>query len=264
MPEIDADGIHIHYQLDGREDAAWLILSNSLGSDLSMWDRQVATLGERFRVLRYDSRGHGRSAAPAAPYTIERLGRDVLALMDALRIPRAHFCGLSKGGMVGMWLAAGHPDRIAGLVLANTAAHLPPPELWNARIKAVSEKGMEAVADTVIDRWFTATFRQTEPNLVEAARRMFNATSPVGYAAACAAIRDMDLRPALSKIKAATLVIAGDQDAATPPVLAEDIVAAIPTARLTMLPAAHLSNVEAAAAFDEAVLSFLNHNETSA
>ncbi len=247
----------IHYRLDGPADAPVLVLSNSLGADVSMWEPQLAVLARSFRVLRYDIRGHGASTVTPGPYTIERLGRDVVALLDRLTVERAHFCGLSMGGMTGMWLAVHAPDRLDKLVLANTAAHIGPPELWKARIESVRAGGLRAIAQAVIERWFTPAFRDRAPQIVGAARRMLERAPPEGYVACCAAIRDTDLRETVAAIRATTLVLAGAHDAATPAAGARVLAERIPGAHYVELDAAHLSNIEAAAPFNETLLSFL-------
>jgi 3-oxoadipate enol-lactonase len=258
MPFAEVSGGRIHYRIDGAPDAPALVLSNSLGTDLSMWDRQVAALCGSFKVLRYDSRGHGRSLVTPGPYSIELLARDVVSLLDRLEMAQVHFCGLSLGGMVGIWLGAHEPARVDKLVLANTAAHLGPPEVWDARVEAVRRGGMAAVADGIVERWFTPTFRQRRPAGVEAVRQMLLAAPPEGYVACCAAVRDMDQRAELASIRSPTLVIAGRHDPATPPATCRMIAEAVRGARLTELDAAHLSNVEAAEAFNAAVLDFLD------
>jgi 3-oxoadipate enol-lactonase/4-carboxymuconolactone decarboxylase len=222
-----------------------------------MWDPQVAALSDSFRILRYDHRGHGQSSATPGPYTIETLARDVVALLDALKIARVHFCGLSLGGMVGMWLGASAPDRVEKLILANTSAQLGPPENWNSRITAVRQSGMQSISDAVLGRWFTPAFREAAPQSVSAIRQTLVSTPPEGYCSCCAAIRDMDLRSALPTIHAPTLVINGTHDPATPPAMGQQIAAAIPGAVVTELPAAHLSNIEAADGFNAALREFL-------
>jgi len=258
MPFVDAGGTRLFHRFDGPIGAPPLVLSNSLGTNLGMWDGQMPALVERFRVLRYDSRGHGQSAAPPGPYRIEELGRDLIALLDALDIPRVRFCGLSKGGMVGMWLASNAPERVERLVLCNTSAHLPGRELWNVRIEAVRATGMAAVAPQVLERWFTAGFRARASEAVEKVRQMLLTTPAEGYAACCAAIRDMDQRETIASIRAPTLVVVGSRDPATPPEHGRAIADRIRGARVIELPAAHLSNVEAVEAFNEAVLGFLS------
>jgi 3-oxoadipate enol-lactonase len=249
---------HIHHRFDGKVSAPVLVLAHSLGADLTMWDAQAAALSRSFRVLRYDTRGHGRSAVVPGACDIAALAHDTLGLLDRLEISRAHFCGLSLGGMVGIWLAAHAPERIDRLVLANTAALLGPRENWDARIAAVRAGGMAAIADTVIARWFTPEFSRREPPTIAPVRAAILATPPEGYAACAAAVRDMDQRGSLAAIRAPTLVIAGTHDPATPPALCRQLADAIPGASYTELPAAHLSNVECADAFNAAVLGFLS------
>src|SRR5690349_5789767 len=197
MPYAQLPGVRLHYRIDGDAGAPPLLLSNSLGTSLEMWEPQMPVLASRFRVVRYDSRGHGRSEATRGPYSIDMLAQDAVALLDALAIPRAHFCGLSMGGMVGMWLGVNAPERVDRLVLANTGAKIGAAELWNARIDAVRKGGTAAVAPTVLARWFSpALLEQPTPMIVQL-RKAFEATSTEGYAASCAAVRDMDQRQAL-------------------------------------------------------------------
>lgn len=257
MPTVTVAGCRLNYRWDGPEGAPVLLMSNSLGTSLAMWDDQIEALAERFRVLRYDSRGHGASEAPTGDYTIERLGRDALGLLDGLGVPSARMVGLSMGGMVGMWLAIHAPDRIERLALCNTSAHMPPPESWQGRIDLVRKSGMAAVADAVVERWFTPGFRSADPAAAERIRTMLLTNSAEGYAGCCAAIRDMDQRASVSSIRAPTLVIGGTEDPATPPAHAEFLAAAILGARLTMLQAAHLSNVERPVEFTAALIGFL-------
>lgn len=258
MPTIDVAGRTLHYRLDGPEDAPVLMLSNSLGTDLGLWEPQMPMLGESFRVLRYDTLGHGGSQVPDGPLSIEDLGHSALGLIDALGIGQVNFLGLSLGGMTGLWLAANAQDRVRRLVAANTSAHPGNPENWNARIEAVREGGMAAVVEGVLGRWLTPRFREIAPAAVEAVRQMLLATPPEGYAACCAAVRDLDLRDALASIRAPTLVIAGRHDEATPVAHAEAIRAGIEGSELVVLDAAHLSSIEAAADFDAAVTGFLS------
>src|SRR5690242_20133049 len=257
MPSIDVNGTSLFHRFDGGRQAPVLLLSNSLGSDLGMWDAQIEAFASRFRVLRYDSRGHGSSAVPPGPYRIEDLGRDVIGLLDALKLERVHFCGLSKGGMVGMWLATNAPERVDRLVLCNTSAFLPPKELWDARIEAVRQSGMAGVAPQVLERWLTSGFRARAPEAVEKVRRMILATPADGYVACCAAIRDMDQRESIARIRARALVVAGTEDPATPPAHGRAIADKIRGAKMVELPASHLSNVEAADQFTAVVLDFL-------
>jgi 3-oxoadipate enol-lactonase len=260
MPQIDANGIAIRYQLEGPPDAPVVLFSNSLGTRLEMWDPQIPALTQRYRALRYDSRGHGESAAPAGPYSIELLAADAVGLLDALGIERAHFCGLSKGGMVGQMLGARHGERLISLTLCSTACYMEPKHLWDERIKVANERGMAALADAVVERWFTQAFRVEPGIVVERVRQMILNTPAQGYAACCAAIRDMDLREAIASIRLPTQIIVGADDPATPPTKAEGIHARIPGSRLEVMPdAAHLLNIEQDVAFDASLRAFLDH-----
>lgn len=261
MSSVDLDDGGIHYRFDGPAEAPVLVLSNSLGTDLSLWDVQVPAFARQFRVLRYDSRGHGRSLVTPGPYTIDRLGRDVVALLDGLNVERAHFCGLSMGGMIGLWLGVNAPQRIDRLVLCNTSARVGTPDLWNARIEAVRNNGMASIVGAVLERWFTAAFRERSPEAVAAVRRSLEAAPAEGYVAACAAVRDMDQRDAIGRIRLPTLVIAGTHDAVTPPADGRFLADTIPDARYVELDAAHLSNIEAAERFTAQVSSFLTDQE---
>ena len=252
------DGARLAYRFDGAEGAPVLVLSASLGTTLEMWDPQVPAFAARFRVLRYDTRGHGASDAPPGAYSMDRLGRDVVELLDALGLDRVHFCGLSLGGMTGQCLGVRAPDRIDRLVLANTAAHVGPPSGWQQRIDTVTRDGMEPIAALLVERWFTPDFRARCPDEVERIRSMLLAAEPAGYAGCCAAIRDMDLRPTAPLIARPALVIAGSRDPATPIDRARELAASLEVeSRLVELDSAHLSNVEQADAFTRAVLDFL-------
>jgi 3-oxoadipate enol-lactonase len=249
----DAD---LNHRIEGPEDAPWLVLSNSLGTTMAMWDRQMPALAERFRVVRYDQLGHGGSPAPPGEYTIDELGRLALGLMDRLGIERASFAGVSLGGMVGMWVASEAPERIDRLVPACTSAMLGPPSMWEERAAAVRSGGMEAVADATLGRWLTDDAPQED---VDFLRAILLSTPPEGYAAACAAVRDMDLRDRLPRIKAPTLVIGGDRDLSTPPEHQEAIAAGIPGAELIILEnARHLANVERHDEFTRLLLGHLD------
>ena len=252
------DGARIRYRLDGPIGAPFLVLSNSLGTNLDMWEPQVAVLATRFRVLRYDSRGHGLSTVTPGPYTIERLARDVLALLDELKIDRAHFCGLSMGGMAGMWLGVHAPQRIDRLVLCNTAPRIGSAERWNARIDAVNKSGVGGIADAMMELWFTPRFRDVAAATVQRMRAMLSASPADGYVASCAAVRDMDQWATLSRIERPTLIVTGTHDAATPPADGRRMAEVIPGAKQVELDAAHISNVEAAGRFTAEVLAFLD------
>ncbi len=244
-------------EIEGPSGAPALMLSNSLGTNLHMWDPQMPELTRRFKTLRYDSRGHGGSVADAGPYSIASLGRDALAIMDALDLDKVNWLGLSLGGMVGQWLLAHAPERIDRAVLANTSSHSPDSRPYNTRVVAVQKTGMASVAQTVADRWFTPEFQQRDPAAVARIKDMLLSTPPQGYIAACAAVRDMDQRETVRRANRPTLVIAGSRDPATPPQLGRDIAASIPGAKYVELEAAHLSNVEQPEAFTAAVLQFL-------
>jgi 3-oxoadipate enol-lactonase len=257
MPFYESNDLRLHYRIDGPADAPWLVLSNSLGTRLDMWSPQMPALQENFRVLRYDTRGHGQSTVTPGPYSIPQLGADVIALMDHLNIARADFCGLSMGGMTGMWLGAHQPERIGRLALCNTAARLGTPELWNARIDQVMNEGMAAVIPAVLDRWFTPGYQQRAPREVGVVRQMLLETAPAGYAANCAAIRDMDQRGELAGIKLPTLVIAGTHDKSTPPEDGRFAADQIAGAQYVELDAAHLSNWEQSDIFTGHLAGFL-------
>jgi 3-oxoadipate enol-lactonase len=248
----------LHSEITGPADAPVLVMGGSLGTSLEMWDGQLA-LAERFRLVRLDHRGHGRSPVPPGPYEIEDLARDVLALLDALEIERASYGGLSIGGMVGMWLGANAPERIERLVLLCTSAHLPPASGWQERAAAVREAGtVEVIADAVVERWLTPGFAAEHPELRAELRAMLVATDPEGYAASCGAIERMDLRAELARISAPTLVISAADDPATPPEHQALIAGSIAGARLaTVTPAAHLAAVERPEAVNELIAAHL-------
>lgn len=257
MPTIDADGCPIHVETEGPDKAPVLVFSNSLGTNLHMWDEQAKHLSKKFRVVRYDQRGHGKSGAPKVPYTLERLGKDVIAILDGLKIERAHFCGLSMGGFTGMWLGRIAPKRVNKLILSNTAAKIGDPIIWNGRVQTVLEKGMEAVVDGVLERWFTKTFREKAAPTVDRIRAMLLTTPPHGYAGCCAAIRDMDQRWDIGAIAMPTLIIAGAHDPATTVKDAELIAGRIKGSKFVKLDAAHLSNIEQSKQYTETVEKFL-------
>lgn len=254
---IEAHGGRFNVEIDGPSGAPWLVLSHSLGSALGMWRRQVPAFRQHFRVLRYDTRGHGASAVTAGPYTIAQLGTDVLGLLDALGIERAFFCGLSLGGATGLWLAKHAPDRFFRLVICNTLPWLGPPDLLNARIEAVRRDGLGPLVDATMQRWFTPQFRAQDPQALRDIRNAFLATPIEGYVACCEALRDYDERADLDRISRPLLVVAGAQDAAPPLAAARAFAAQVRGADWVELPAAHLSNVEAAGQFNAAVLRFL-------
>jgi len=252
------DNTRIAYRLDGAAERPLLVLSNSIGTDLHMWDGQVAALTEHFRVLRYDARGHGASSVPPGPYSLARLGEDVIELLDALDVQRAHFLGLSLGGFVGQWLALNAPQRIDRLLLANTSAWLGPRQQWDARIAEVlGAEDMRGTAATFLANWFPATWLEPPRPEVEPFRATLLATNRHGLAGSFAAVQDTDLRAALPDVHLPTLVIAGQFDTVTAASHGELIAQAIPGARLLTLPAVHLSNIEFPREFVGAVLDFL-------
>jgi 3-oxoadipate enol-lactonase len=254
-----ADGV-LNYQLDGPEGAPVLVLSNSLGTNLHMWDTQLPALTAHFRVLRYDTRGHGQSLVSEGPYSIEQLGRDVLALLDALQIERAHFCGLSMGGLIGQWLGINAGHRLNRLIVCNTAAKIATPEVWNPRIETVLRDGQAAMVglrDASIERWFTPAYAASHPDQAKRITDMLAATSPQGYAANCAAVRDADFRDQLGEIKVPMLVISGSADAVTPPSGGLFIRDNVEGAEYAEFHAAHLSNVEVGEPFSRCVIDFL-------
>jgi 3-oxoadipate enol-lactonase len=256
MPFAEVAELKTHYALAPGEGPV-LIFSNSLGTDFSMWDPQIEHLQRRFRILRYDTRGHGKSSVTSGDYTIDQLGRDVLGLLDSLRLNRVHFCGLSMGGAIGIWLAIHAPNRLRRLVISNTAARIGTPEGWNARIATVRKDGMKPVAAAVVERWFTPEFRASSGEQVARMQSMLENSPPQGYASCCAAIRDMDQREEIARIKIPTLVIYGGRDPVIPIPDAEFLAERITGAEKLNLPAAHLSNIEQAGAFTEAVGNFL-------
>ncbi len=260
MPMIQADdGCKINVDVQGSETAPVLMLSNSLGTDLHMWDDQMADWTKYFRVVRYDRRGHGKSDVPKGPYSMERFGRDVLSIVDALKIDKINWCGLSMGGMVGQWLGANAPKRIDKLILSNTNYNYADKAPWNDRIKFVREKGLAALVDPNMERWFTKSFRERAPQSIEHMKSMFLTTKPEGYVACCEAIRDMDFTASNPTITVPTLVIVGTQDPATPPAAGEAIAKQIKGAKIAALDAAHIANIEQPKLYAETVVNFLKN-----
>jgi 3-oxoadipate enol-lactonase len=251
--------VEVHCEVTGPEGAPLLVLSNSVGSTPAMWDHQVPALAERLRVVRYDHRSHGRSPVPPGPYELADLGADVLAMLDRLGAERVHWCGLSLGGMVGMWLAISAPERIDRLVLCCTSAKLGPPSMWAERAATVRAEGVEAIADAAIGRWLTPGFIERDPDTAAAVRAMLVTTPDEGYAACCGVIERMDLLDELGAVLAPTLVISAAQDPATPPEHGERIAARVPGARFAMVAdAAHLATVEQPAAMTELIAGHLS------
>ena len=262
MPHASVNGIQLYYEVAGPGDGTPILMSNSLASNLTMWDLQVEPLEmEGFKVIRYDSRGHGQSDAPEGAYGIEMLADDAAGLLDHLDIASAHYCGLSKGGMVGQMMGIRHADRVKTLTLADTAAHMPATDTWEQRIATVTDGGMDAVVDGTVERWFTAPGRQRIPDEVEKVRSMILSTPVAGFIGCCRAIMAMDMRPTNVSIKKPTLVICGEQDTGTTPAQAKEIADAIPGATLELIPsAAHLANIEQPVAFTNALLKLVMAN----
>ena len=256
-----ADGtpLHVHVDAGPHADAPTVVLAHSLGCTLAMWDPQVQALTAKFRVVRYDLRGHGRSGAPDADYTLAQMGTDALAVIDATTAGApVHFMGLSLGGMVGMWLGIHHSKRVRRLVLANTTPHIPLRDMFNQRMQTARAGGMGGIAGPTLDRWLGAVFKSGHPAQRDALVATMAAMSPQGYAGCCAVLRDADQRGDIARIKVPTLVIAGVDDPATSPALAQQMAQLITGAQVVFIPgAAHLSNLENPAAFNAAILSHL-------
>ncbi len=258
MPFAISEGARIYYRLEGAAGKPLLVMVHSLGVDHGQWDPQMPALLRYFQVLRVDLRGHGASDAPVGDYTLEQLSRDVIAAVDSVGRERFAYCGLSLGGMIGQWLGANAADRITHLALANTSPRVDAPELFEARRKAVFEGGMQAIENAAMERYFSPRLLASPNPQVASTRTTLRTTNPEGYAGCCAAIRDMDQRPLLGRIRVPVLVISGSLDAATPfEGHGAFLAAAIPGARSVVLEAAHLSNLELPSAFTNALLDFL-------
>lgn len=259
---MKANGIDIHYEVTGS--GPWVTLSHSLACSAAMWDEQIAAFAARHSVLRYDTRGHGASEAPPGPYSFAQLAADVLGLWDALGIERSALVGLSMGGMIAQHVALAAPQRVTRLVLADTACRYPADVLpvWEQRIATVRERGMEAVVQPTIERWFTAPYRATHPEVLARIGALIRSTPVEGYAGCGHCIARLDVAQRLRTLVVPTLVIVGEQDAGTPPAMAREIAQAIPGARLEIIPqAAHLSNIEQAATFNRLVTDFLDEQQ---
>lgn len=265
MPFANLGNSRLFYRLEGNETKPVLVLSHSIGTDHAMWDPQVPDLLPYFRVLRYDSRGHGASDAPPGDYSVEELGQDALALVDSLDISQFYFCGLSLGGAIGQWLAARAPDRLTKLILANTSPQFGQGTNWETRIATVRERGMAGIAGIAMQRFFSANFLQRSNSYTDSIKSVLLGTDPKGYIGCCAALRDTNYIALLREIQAPTLIIIGDQDVSTPwsghgEILAREI----PGCKILRLPAAHLSNIERPRSFTAALMEFLQpQQETS-
>jgi 3-oxoadipate enol-lactonase len=257
MAFVETRNARFRYELEGPPSAPVLLFSNSLGTDLRMWEPQAIEFKRTFQVLRYDARGQGQSTVSPGPYSIGLLAQDAVDLLDALRIQRVSFCGLSMGGMVGMMLAQKFPERLHKVVLSNTAPKIGTADSWNTRIETVNASGMKAVAESILERWFTPAFRTAGSAEFETTRQMLLDAPPAGYVACAAAVRDMDQRDGIAAIRVPTLVVSGASDPVTPPADGRFVASKIQGAQYVELPAAHLSNIEAASLFNEAVGRFL-------
>ena len=257
--KISANGIEVNYTVEG--DGPWLTMSHSLACNLQMWDEEAKRLSKRYKVLRYDTRGHGASGAPAAAYTLELLADDLHALLQALGVQSTHFVGLSMGGMIGQTYALKYPGMFRSLALCDTTSRYPAEAagLWAERIKTVEAQGMEPLVESTLARWFTAPFRQTHPDVVQKVAAMIRATPTTGYVGCSHAIPNINLTARLKEIRCPALVIVGKDDAGTPVAMAEDIHRALPGSELVVIPsAAHLSNLEQPDAFNRALGDFIN------
>lgn len=251
------DGCRIAYTVEGPPGAPVLLLSNSLGTDHRLFDALAGSLSGSTRVIRYDTRGHGASDAPQGPYSIDRLGRDAISLLDDPGTSQADVCGVSIGGLTALWLGIFAPDRVRRLVLANTAARIGTVDSWTERMRQVEAAGVGSLADQTMARWFTSSFRSSHPDTVARFHETLSQTRPAGYLGCCAALREADMRADCGQVQAPTLVVTGTHDVATPPGDGAWMASAIRGATLLELNAAHLSNVECADAFADAVTSFL-------
>lgn len=256
MAYLEQDGSRLFFEVSGDPQAPPLVFSNSVASNSTMWDRQVNALASYFRILRYDNRGHGRSGEFPAPYSLSTLAEDALAVMDHAGIKKAHWCGLSLGGIVGQWLLINRPERLDRAILANTTAYWPAPSIWPGRIAAAIEHGMAPIATPTLERWFTPQFRQSHPAEVRRIENAILGTSIQGYAGACAALQDIDFRPSLGGVSNPLLLISGKYDPSTTTILMQEI-SDRTGARLVELDCAHLSNIEADEAFTAEVKKFL-------
>jgi 3-oxoadipate enol-lactonase/4-carboxymuconolactone decarboxylase len=264
MPLLKVNGVEVFYELSGPTGAPVVVFSNSLGTTLAMWDGVVPALRGRYRVLRYDTRGHGRSQVVDAPITIDDLAADLVGLLDGLEITRTHVVALSLGGMIGQALASRYPDRVASLTLMATSAYMPSQQSWDERASLVRAQGTAAIVEATMGRWFTPGYPSQAPERVSPVREAFVAVDPVGYAVCCNAIGRMDLRSVIGTISAPTLVIAGADDPATPVPMAEEIRSTIPGAEMIVLPhAAHLLAVEQAEKVGAYLVSFLDQSRSA-
>ncbi|MDF3608211.1 3-oxoadipate enol-lactonase [Paracoccus sp. DMF-8] len=259
MPYLDLPSHRLNYRIDGdARGKPWLTFCNSLGTDLHMWDAQVAGLSGDFRILRYDRRGHGESGTPTPPYSMADLGGDVIALWDALQIERSHFCGLSIGGLTGQWLAIHAGARLGRVAVCATAARIGTADSWNSRVADVQANGLGALVPATAERWFTGDFRVARPEPVQEVLTSFAATATDGYIGCCAALAGADLRDQLHRIANPLLAISGDDDPVCPPDDLQAIADGVQDGRHISLPGRHIVNLESAPEFNAALGDFLN------
>jgi 3-oxoadipate enol-lactonase len=257
MPFANLPDAKIYYEWAGAEHLPVLVFSNGLGTNLQMWNPQMVEFSKHFRVLRCDTRGHGQSGITPGPYTIERLSWDIVHLLDLLQLDRVCFCGLSMGGLIGMFLGTHIASRFHKLVLSSTAAKIGTADTWRTRIQAVQSGGMKSVGTLVLERWFTPTFRSSHAADVQSVLAMLEATNPEGYAASCAAVRDSDQRDTVKNIQLPCLIVVGSDDPGTPPAEARFLTKSIAGAQYAELPGSHLCNIESRDEFNWRVLDFL-------
>ena len=261
--KIRANGIEVNYELHGKEGAPWLVLSHSLACSVRMWDPQIAALKNEYRILAYDTRGHGASEATSGAYTLELLADDLFFLLKELKIAKAHYCGLSMGGMIGQTFALKYPGIFQTLTLADTTSRYPAEAAgaWVDRVKIAESKGMEPLAQPTLERWFTESFRSSNPAVVDGVRKLIVTTPVAGYAGCCCALPKINVTARLKEIKCPILVIVGADDPGTPVAMAQEIHDNAPGSKLVVLPqAAHLANLEQAEGFTRALREFLRTN----
>ncbi|HEV8094252.1 MAG TPA: 3-oxoadipate enol-lactonase [Burkholderiales bacterium] len=254
------NGIETNYELHGKEGLPWLVLSHSLACSVRMWDEQIAAFRDRYRILAYDTRGHGSSDAPGGPYTLELLADDLKALLDRLGIARAHYCGLSMGGMIGQTFALKYPGMFASLTLADTTSRIPAEAapVWQDRIRIAESQGMQPLVEPTLARWFTEPYRKAAPEAMQRIGKLIGSTPVAGYAGCCQAIPKINLTSRLKEIRTPILIIVGEDDPGTPVAMSKEIHENAPGSKLVVLPrAAHLSNIEQSAAFNRALDEFL-------
>ena len=259
--KANVNGIETYYEVHGKEGAPWLVFSHSLACSVRMWDGEIAKHKDRFRVLAYDTRGHGQSAAPKGPYTLEQLADDLKALLTHLKIEKPHFVGLSMGGMIGQTAALKYPGLFGSMTLCDTTSRYPAEAapMWAERIRVAESKGMEPLVQATLERWFTESFRNNSKDKVERVAALIRSTPVAGYAGCCAAIPKINVTSRLKEVRTPTLVICGNDDPATPPSMAREIQENIPGAKLSLIPqAAHLANIEQPETFNRALADFLS------